>query len=98
MHATKEQRAQFLCMIKQWQQSGLSQKVFCTGNNIAYHVFHYWYGVYKSEQNSTGSFLPVSITPAAAQEQITLTGHSGIQLQAPMTDKSVRFIKKLLLS
>ena len=97
MHATKEQRAQFLAMIKQWQQSGLSQKLFCTNNNIAYHVFHYWYGVYKSEQKSTGTFLPVNITPPIAQEQITIKGNNGIQLQVPMTDKSVRFIKQLLL-
>jgi hypothetical protein len=98
MHATKEHRAQFLSMIKQWQQSGLSQKVFCTENNIAYHVFHYWYGVYKSEHKASRSFLPVSITPAAVQERITLSGLSGIQLQVPMTDKSVRFVKQLLLS
>jgi|SRR5664279_1770720 len=98
MHATKEQRAQFLAMIKQWQQSGLSQKLFCTENNIAYHVFHYWYGVYKSEQISPESFLPVNVTSVAAQEQITISGLRGIQLQVPMTDKSVRFIKQLLLS
>ena len=98
MHATKEQRTQFLAMIKQWQQSGLSQKVFCTENNIAYHVFHYWYGVYKSDQKSTGSFLPVKITTPVTEEQITIKGNSGIQLQVPMTDKSVRFIKQLLLS
>ena len=98
MHATKEQRAQFLAMIKQWQQSGLSQKVFCADNNIAYHVVHYWYGVYKSEQKSTGTFLPVSITGPAVHEQITLKGDSGIELQLPMTDQSVRFIKQLLLS
>ena len=97
MHATKEQRAQFLAMIQQWQQSGLSQKVFCADKKIAYHVFHYWYGVYKSEQKSTGTFLPVSVTAPVAREQITLKGHSGIQLQVPMTDKSVRFVKQLLL-
>jgi len=97
MHATKEQRAQFLAMINQWQQSSLSQKAFCTENKIAYHVFHYWYGVYKSEQKPSGTFLPVNITQVA-QEQIILKGHSGIELQVPITDRSVRFIKQLLLS
>jgi len=97
MHATKEQRAQFLAMINRWQQSSLSQKAFCTENKIAYHVFHYWYGVYKSEQKPSGTFLPVNITPIT-QEQIILKGHSGIELQVPITDRSVRFIKQLLLS
>ena len=97
MQAKKEQRAQNLEMIKQWQQSGTTQKAFCVANNIAYHVFHYWYGVYRSEQKTTSTFLPVNITPPVNQGQITITGLSGIQLQVPMTDQSVGFIKQLLL-
>jgi hypothetical protein len=27
-----------------WQASGLKQKDYCRVNQIAYHVFHYWYG------------------------------------------------------
>jgi len=98
MPATKEQRTQYLEMVQQWQQSGLSQKGFCVANNIAYHVFHYWYGVYKSAQKSSGSFLPVNITPTAPMEQITISGLNGIVLNIPMNDQSVRFIKELLLS
>lgn len=98
MPATKEQRTHFLAMIEQWQRSGLRQKVFCTENNIPYHVFHYWYGVYKSEQKPSGSFLPVNIRPAANQEQITLKSDNGIQLQFALTDKSIQFVKHLLLS
>ena len=97
MPATKEQRVRYLAMIKQWEQSGLRQKVFCTENNIAYHVFHYWYGVYKSEQKTSGSFLPINVTSPVIEEQIILKGHSGIELQVAMTDKSVQFIKQLLL-
>jgi len=98
MQNKKEERAQKLKMITQWQQSGLSQKAFCTANKIAYHVFHYWYGVYRSNQNSTGSFLPVKITRTVSHEQITITGLSGIKIQLPLTDQSVGFIKQLLLS
>ncbi len=97
MQAKKEQRAQNLEMIRDWQQSGTTQKAFCIANNIAYHVFHYWYGVYRSEQKASDSFLPVNITPAVNQDQITITGTGGIQLQVPLTDQSVRFIKQLLL-
>lgn len=99
MHATKEQRVQNTEMIIQWQQSGLSQKSYCATNNIAYHVFHYWYGVYKreqKEQKGSGSFLPVSITSASNPEQLTIRGLNGIQLQVSLTDESVGFIKKLL--
>lgn len=98
MQNKKEDREQNLQMVTQWEQSGLSQKAFCASNNIAYHVFHYWYRVYRSNQKATSSFLPVNITPARNPEQITITGVSGIQIQFQFTDQSVSFIKKLLLS
>jgi hypothetical protein len=59
----KTELAQFLEMISQRQQSGLTQKEFYTTNNIPRHVFYYWYKVYRSEQKSTDSFLPVKIRP-----------------------------------
>jgi len=92
MQTKKEQRAQNLEMINGWRQSGTSQKAFCIANNIAYHVFHYWYGIYRSEQKATGLFIPVNITAAVNQDQISISGVSGIQLQVPQTDQSVRFI------
>lgn len=94
----KEHRTQMLQMITQWQQSGLSQRAFCTSHNIAYHVFHYWYGVYRADQNDTGSFLPINITPSGNHEQFTISGINGIQVKFAFTDQSVRFIKQLLLS
>ena len=86
-----------LQMITRWQQSGLTQKDFCSSNNIRYHVFHYWYGVYRSKQTDTDCFLPVTTTPPLNQELITITGLSGIQVQFKFTDQSVQFIKQLLL-
>jgi hypothetical protein len=97
MQDKKEHRAVMLQMITQWQQSGLRQKAFCATNDIAYHVFHYWYGIYRANENSTGSFLPVNITPAVNQEKITITGINGIQVQFAFTDQSVHFLKQLLL-
>jgi hypothetical protein len=98
MQNKKEQRAKKLEMIGQWQQSGLTQRAFCATHNIAYHVFHYYYGVYRSRQNTSDSFLPVKVAVAVSHEQITVTGLSGIQVQLPFTDRSVCFIKQLLLS
>ena len=97
MPATKEQRVQSLNMIQQWQQSGLSQKAFCASNDIAYHVFHYWYKVFKREQRSGGSFLPINIKPACSAEQIIIRSNNGIELQLPLTDQAALFVKQLLL-
>jgi hypothetical protein len=98
MRAENEQRTQYIAMIGQWQRSGLSQKQFCAGNNIRYHVFHYWYRVYKTEQNATSSFLPINVKAAIRQEQITITGLNGLQVQLPFCDQAAGFIKQLLLS
>ena len=98
MQNKKEHRAESLQMITQWQQSGLTQKAFCITNNIAYHVFHYWYGVYRSGQNTGGSFLPVTVTTTARVEPVTIIGVNGIQVQLAFSDQSVRFVKQLLLS
>ncbi|MEK7199241.1 MAG: hypothetical protein AAB212_04900 [Bacteroidota bacterium] len=46
MQNKQAQRTQMMEMISQWQASGLKQRDYCASNNIAYHVFHYWYGVY----------------------------------------------------
>lgn len=98
MQDKNEHRSQKLQMITAWQQSGMTQRAFCAANNITYHVFHYWYGVYRSNKNAAGSFLPVRIAASGNDELITITGLSGIQVQFPVTDQSVRFIKQLLLS
>lgn len=98
MQSKKEEKAKNLQMISRWQQGGLTQKAFCAANNIAYHVFHYWYGVYRSDQKLNGLILPVSITSPDVKEQITVTGPSGITMQFQFTDQSVSFIKQLLLS
>ena len=91
-------RIQMLEMVTRWKQSGQSQKAFCTSNSIAYHVFHYWYGVYRAEQNTNGSFLPLKVTTAGQQEQITITGTNGIELKFALTDQSIVFVKQLLRS
>lgn len=98
MQDKKEHRAQCLDMITRWQQSGLNQKEFCAANNIAYHVFHYWYKMYKLNENLSNTFIPVNLRPVGGQEQITLTGYNGIQVTLPFSEQSARFIKQLLLS
>ncbi len=63
MQDKNEHRLQTLQMIAAWQQSVITQSAFCAANNITYHIFHYWYGVYRSNKNTAGSFLPIKIVP-----------------------------------
>jgi len=98
MQNRKEQRSQMMEMITDWQASGLKQRDYCAANKVAYHVFHYWYGVYRANKTGTGSFVPVKVTTAAGKEQITIVGVSGIQVQIPLTQQSMGFLKQFLLS
>jgi hypothetical protein len=87
-----------LAMITRWKQSGQSQRAFCTVNNIAYPVFHYWCGVYRAKQNTNGPFLPLKVTTVVQQEQITISGTNGIELKFALTNHTIAFVKQLLQS
>jgi hypothetical protein len=69
MQADQSSRESIFASIRQWQSSGLSQKSFCKANQIRYHVFHYWYRVFKdtSEQNpsTVASFVRVHVPPVS---------------------------------
>lgn len=84
-------------MIMEWKNSGLSQRAFCTAHNIAYHVFHYWYGVYRNKQKSTGTFLPIQIKETKLMDQtIVIKGMQGYEIHLPMLEASIPFIRQLL--
>ena len=47
MQAPQETKETMFAHIRQWQVSGSSQKAFCQANQIRYHVFQYWYSLFK---------------------------------------------------
>ena len=59
MQNKTEHRIQMLEMILRWKQSGQTQRAFCAGSSIAYHIFHYWYRVYRQEQNTARVFFTI---------------------------------------
>ena len=65
MENRQQHRELQFIMIRAWQQSGQSQLAFCKKNNIAYHVFHYWYKVFR-RQHTTAEAGFVSLNIAAS--------------------------------
>ena len=69
MRNKHEVRQQMFDQIEQWKQSDLSQRAFCSQNNITYHVFHYWYKRYRDTQpesdSRTPSFVKLELSPSA---------------------------------
>lgn len=91
---------QMFNLISGWQQSGMSQKLFCEQNGIRYHVFHYWYKRFPSSQavNKEVAFIPLqikSLQPAIANAGIELLLADGrrILFNEPV---SADFIKAII--
>jgi hypothetical protein len=97
MQNKKLQREQMMAMIEDWQSSGLNQSAYCAAKKIGYSTFHYWYGLYRKKKTETGLFLPVKVMSSISNEQITIIGVSGIKLEVSLTEKSIGFVKQLLL-
>lgn len=62
MQSKTEVQQKMFYQIEQWQQSGLTQKLFCEQVNVPYHVFHYWYKRYRStECKTSSSFIKLEV-------------------------------------
>lgn len=95
MESKEQTRDHHFLMIASWQQSGQSQKQFCLQNNIAYHVFHYWYKIYRDQQPaSSGSFVALGIASQyQANVEVHLTDGRRIVFNQPV---SADFLKALI--
>lgn len=90
-----QMRQEHFAMITSWQQSGLSQKAYCQVNNIKYHVFHYWYKMYRDKQPShSACFVPLHISDLQASHiELQLTDGRRIVFHQPI---GVEYLKSLI--
>jgi hypothetical protein len=90
-------REQMFASIASWQQSDLSQKEWCRQQNIAYHIFHYWYSIYREEHpqpDNDNSFVRLSVKPEVNSScEVVFTDGTKILFREPVT---VHFLKSLL--
>jgi hypothetical protein len=94
MESKQQTRDQHFAMITLWKQSGQTQKQFCLQNNIAYHVFHYWYKVYRDQQAAGGSFVTLNIAAShQANIELHLTDGRRIIFHQPV---SADFLRALI--
>jgi len=77
MQQVEQVREQMYAHIEQWKQSGLSQKVYCEQQAVKYHVFHYWYKLYRDqhqqavpepEPKPSATFIPLTLNTSPAGE------------------------------
>lgn len=101
MRYDEQTQQQMKAMISAWQQSGLSQKVYCQQNAVRYHVFHYWYKRFREAlpTKAAEGFIPLQFTPAppvdtgAVHSELLLPGGTRIVFYQPV---AVEYLKALL--
>jgi hypothetical protein len=84
MQQVEKVKEQMYAHIEKWKQSGLSQKLYCEQQGVKYHVFHYWYKLYRdqhhsaqeSEPKSPATFIPLTLStaPTVAFVELHLSG------------------------
>lgn len=87
---------QMFSVIGDWQQSGLSQKAFCSQFGLRYHVFHYWYKVYRNQGGLPGtSFIKLEVTPptGTASAELICTDGKRVVFHQPV---SAGYLKALI--
>jgi len=95
---SKQQQKMFT-MIKNWKESGQTQKAYCEAHSIPYHQFHYWYKRYKlvntPANDNKPSFVQVQL-PATEDKscaEIIYPNGKKILFHQPV---DVSFLKALL--
>lgn len=81
-------REGMISMINHWQQSGLNQKAYCMQHDVRYHVFHYWYKVYRNANALPGaSFvrLRVAPSPGSSVAELICTDGKRLVFHQPVT-------------
>ena len=97
MRSNEQVRQQMFNHIVQWQRSNLSQKTYCIQNNIAYHVFHYWYKCYRSENgisHESSSFVQLKVQPSSSIPVIELLLNDGkrILFHQPVSSEYLKLL------
>ena len=98
MQNNQGDKDQMFARIKQWEDSGLSQKAFCEQTGMRYHVFHYWYRRYKNRQSVSAikapSFVALQVdSSATVSAELVMPNGKRILFHQPV---DVHILKVLL--
>lgn len=95
----KYNKEEMYLAIELWQESGLSQVRFCSGEKLSVKTFSYWLRKYRKEKGlserrskkASKTFIPVEVSESRASTQtnpdysrIEVAFPNGVQLRCPM--------------
>ena len=80
MSSNEEVQQQMFAMIQSWQQSGLTQKAYCQEHAVSYHIFHYWYKLFRSSQSSAKEPGFISLQTEPSPSLVSTPAHTELLL------------------
>ena len=99
MQTSLDIRETMFIKVREWQSSGISQKAFCEKHDIRYHVFHYWYKLYRGSNDEInpepGHFVQLDVPSISSDifAEISFTSGNKVILHQPVSSD---YIKALL--
>ena len=86
-------------ILKDWQQSGKTQKLYCQEHDIKLHIFSYYHNKYSSTIDTTNRLAPIRLAASAdslSNNRYQLKLSSGAVLSIP-DDYAPNTLKPLLV-
>ena len=92
--------SRWLPLVEQWRHSGQTQKAFCRENSLNYDQFVYWrrklaQTAKASVQRATSALVPVTCTPSATGQGLSLLLPNGMELRG-LTQENLPVVQQLL--
>ena len=83
----KERREYMFTLVRQWRDSGLTRKEFCTQHGITIAKFGYWIARWKEDQSGGGSgFIPMGSLVTGNVPAISVVYPNGVRVEVPSAD------------
>ena len=74
-------------LVRQWRESGLTRKEFCTQHGISLAKFGYWIARWKENQSGGESgFILMDPTRPGEMPVISVVYPNGVRLEVPSAD------------
>jgi hypothetical protein len=80
---------QMFQLVEEYQQSGRSQKEFCSQQGISLAKLNYWISKYRQERQPSAGFFKIDTIPAPVQQPLEICYPNGVKLTTTGADLSL---------
>ena len=83
----KERREYMFTLVRQWRESGLTRKEFCSQHGISMAKFGYWIARWKEVQvGGDSGFIPMGTSRSVGHPVLSVIYPNGVRVEVPGAD------------